>query len=118
VICQDELGQLEAHRADFTRRGVRIVAVSLEGLEEAAATHATFPHLTVVADRHGNLSSTVGVVLPRSSPAKHDTAAPTTVLVDPDGVVRWIHRPMNYLVRLPAAEMLAAVDKYLTALVE
>lgn len=42
-----------------------------------------------------------------------DVAAPTTILVDGQGTVRWLFRPDRFLKRLSPAELLAAIDEHL-----
>lgn len=108
-----ELGQLEARHEDFAKRGVKVVAVSLEDVDTAKQTQADYPHLVVLADADRNLARAAEVIHPQSGPKKIDTAAPTTVLVDKGGVVRWVFRPDNAIHRLTPDEVLAAVDQHL-----
>jgi peroxiredoxin len=110
-----ELGQLEAHWQEFEKRGVRVVVVSVEGQEEAEATQAQFPHLVVVSDAQRKLADAVDVIHPHSAPDGGDTAAPTTILLDGDGTVRWTFRPERVLTRLSPAELLAAIDREMPA---
>lgn len=105
-----ELGELEKHRQEFEKRDVRVVVVSLEGMEDTKATQADFPHLTIVSDEPRRLIDAVEVLHPKSSPTGGDTAAPTTLLIDGGGVVRWAYRPDRVLRRLSVTELLAAVD--------
>jgi peroxiredoxin len=106
-----ELGQLEAHAQELAKKNVRVVAVSVEDREAAQATQADFPHLVVVSDAGRGLAEAVAVVHPRSAPDGGDTAAPTTVLVDGSGTVRWTFRPERVLTRLSPAQLLAAIDR-------
>jgi len=39
-----------------------------------------------------------------------DIFLPTTFLVDPAGVVRWVYRPSSYRVRASVTEVLTAID--------
>jgi peroxiredoxin len=110
-----ELGQLEAHWQEFEKRRVKVVVVSIEDQNAARATQADFPHLVVVSDESRNLANTVAVIHPESNPHGGDTAAPTTILVDGSGTVRWMFRPDRILTRLSPSEVLAAVDKELLA---
>ena len=48
---------------------------------------------------------------PRDVPA--DTNAPTTLLLDGAGTVRWFRRPERIIARLSPAELLAAMDETL-----
>ncbi len=109
-----ELGQLEAHRQEFDKRNVKIVVVSLENQEDAKATQADFPHLLVVSDAERKLAEALSVVHPNSG-KDGDTTAPTTLLVDGRGTVRWVFRPDRVMTRLSPAEVLAAIDKEMPA---
>ncbi len=84
----------------------------MEGPEEAGQTQADFPHLVVVADKGRGLSEAAGVIHPGSTPDGGDTSAPTTVLVDRHGTVRWLYRPGEALTRLSPDEVLEAVDRH------
>ena len=83
-----ELGQLEAKAGEFQKKNVRIIAVSQDQLEDSQATQAKFPHLVVGADFEKKLAEAVQVLHGKEGPN-----APTTILVDGQGVVRWVFRP-------------------------
>ena len=95
-----ELGELEAHWQDFNKLNVRVVVVSVEDASKAKATQTDFPHLEVVSDEARGLSNAVEVIHPQSDPAGGDTAAPTTLLIDGQGNVRWLFRPDRVMTRL------------------
>jgi alkyl hydroperoxide reductase subunit AhpC len=103
-----ELGQLEAKAGEFKKKNVRIIAVSLDNLEDSKATQAKFPHLVVVADFDKKLSEALKVI---DGDEAHN--APTTILVDGKGVVRWVYRPERFLTRLSPEELLQAVDQHM-----
>jgi len=106
-----ELGELEAHHADFAGRNARVVVVSLESQEDAAKTREQFPHLLVVADSEGRLIAAANVLRAHAGPRGRDLATPNTVLVDRTGTVRWVFRSDSYLARLAPDELLAALDR-------
>src|SRR5262245_51646855 len=110
-----ELGQLESRWQEFEKRNVRIVVVSLEDRKDAEATQADFPHLVIVSDAGRSLIDAVAVLHPHSAPGGGDSAAPTTLLVDGAGVVRWTFRPDRVLTRLSPEEVLRAVDHEMPA---
>ena len=110
-----ELGQLEANWQEFEKRKVRVVVVSVEDQEKARATQADFPHLVVVSDAERKLADAVAVLHPHSAPDGSDTAAPTTILVDGGGTVRWTFRPDRVFTRLSPSQVLEAVDKEMPA---
>ena len=106
-----ELGQLEGSWQEFEKRNVKVIVVSVEDGEAARATQADFPHLVVVSDAERRLAEALAVIHPGSAPGGGDTAAPTTILVDGGGTVRWTFRPDRVLTRLSPSQVLAAVDK-------
>jgi peroxiredoxin len=107
-----ELGQLEAHQDEFAKRHTRVVAVSVDDLDDSQKTQQDFPQLTVVADHDHKLTDAAGVLYTEALLRK-DVAAPTTILVDKQGVVRALFRSTNVSRRLSPSEVLAMVDKEL-----
>src|SRR5438132_14262632 len=105
-----ELGELESQHAEFTSRQTQVVAVSQDGLDLTKETQKDFPHLVHVADHERKLMTAVAVLHPGAGEHGEDVAAPTTVFVDKQGVVRWVYRPSNLMTRLSATEVLARVD--------
>ena len=103
-----ELGQLEAAHQEFEKRGARVIVSSLENQEMAKDTQDDFDHLVVVADAERGLANALDVVHRQSA---GDTAAPTTLIVDGHGTVRWLFRPDRFLRRLSPAEVLTALDE-------
>jgi alkyl hydroperoxide reductase subunit AhpC len=108
-----ELVQLEAAHEQFAERDTRVVVISLEGLDDAQATQQQFPHLVVVSDANRSLAEAVEVIHPNSSIHGGDTTAPTTLLVDRGGIVRWLFRPDRFLTRLSPPELLQAIDAHM-----
>jgi peroxiredoxin len=108
-----ELGELEAHQAEFAGRHTRLVVASVEDRAAAAKTQEQFPHLVVVADPDKALVGAAGAIHHAASPEGQDTAAPTTFLIDRNGRVQWVFRPDRVLERLSPVELLAAVDAHL-----
>src|SRR5258708_29757816 len=100
MLCMIELGELEARHADFSRRNARVMVVSLDNQEDAAKTQAQFPDLRVVADSEAHLVSAAGVLHPHAGPGGRDAAAPTTILIDQTGTVKWLFRSDSYMARL------------------
>lgn len=90
---------------------MRVLVASLEGTDEARQTQIDFPHLTVLADQQRGLAEAAGLIHPHTAPDGSDTSAPTTILLDRGGIVRWLHRPGNVLGRLSPDEVLAAIGE-------
>jgi peroxiredoxin len=110
-----ELGQLERRHEDFDRENARVIAVSVEGQDDATETNKQFPHLLVLSDRERGLSNAVKVIHENSKPGGGDTAAPTTILVDGHGKVRWLYRPGSVITRLSPDEVIEAIKKNMAA---
>jgi peroxiredoxin len=110
-----ELGQLEGSWQEFAKRNVKVIVVSVEDGNAARATQADFPHLVVVSDAERKLAEALAVIHTGSAPGGGDAAAPTTILVDGGGTVRWVFRPDRVLTRLSPSEVLAAVDREMPA---
>ncbi len=108
-----ELGQLDRRHADFDRRQTQVIAISVEGTADAQKTQTDFPHLLVLADEQRGLSEAAGVIHPQSAPDGQDTSAPTTILVDRDGTVRWVYRSGEVIARLSPDEVLQALDAHM-----
>jgi alkyl hydroperoxide reductase subunit AhpC len=106
-----ELGQLEKHHAEFEKRNVRLIVSSVEGREDAEQTQTSFPHLTIVSDESRSLSNAVDVMHRKTAPDGSDTSAPTTLIIDGAGIVRWTYRSGNVVSRLSPEELLTEVDK-------
>ena len=108
-----ELGQLERRYEDFARRQTRVVVVSVEGPDNARRTQEDFPHLLVLADEGRGLSDAAQLIHPQAGPGGKDIDAPTTILVDRQGTVRWLYRSPEIIARLSPDEVLRAVDERL-----
>jgi peroxiredoxin len=107
------LGELERAHDAFAQRNTRIVAVSVEPVDEARKTQQTFPHLVVLADPEKNLTTAAALVHPHQGPDGGDIAVPATVLVDRNGTVAWMEQPGNLSERPSAAALITAVDQHL-----
>jgi peroxiredoxin len=106
-----ELVQLERHHDDFRKRNTRVLAVSMEGLDDAQKTQADFPHLIVLTDQARGLTDSAGLIHAGAGPDGRDIDVPTTILVDRHGTVRWLHRSPRVISRLSPDEVLQAIDK-------
>jgi alkyl hydroperoxide reductase subunit AhpC len=106
-----ELGQLERRQADFARRNTRTIVISVEGLDDARQTQSDYPHLFVLADQEHGLSDAAGLIHAHAGPDGGDIDAPTTILVDRHGSVKWLYRSPQAITRLSPDDVLQAVDQ-------
>ncbi len=104
-----ELGQLETHSQEFKAKGIRVFAISNDDVDTAKLTQEKFPHLSIIADPQQTMAKALAVVHEGVAPGGKDTNAPTTFLVNA-GEVRWLFRPDSIIERLPAVDLLAAID--------
>lgn len=108
-----ELGQLEKNHEEFTKRGVRVFAISNDDEATAKLTQADFPHLVIVSDNEQSIAKAMQVIHPGAAADQSDTNAPTTFLVDGAGTVRWLYRPGRITDRIAPAQLLKAIDETL-----
>src|SRR6478735_1300137 len=106
-----ELVQLERRHEDFSKRNARVIAVSVEKLEDARRTQTDFPHLSVISDAARGLSEGAKLIHPHAAPDGGDADVPTTILVDRQGTVRWLYRSPSVIARLSPDEVLQAIDR-------
>jgi peroxiredoxin len=109
-----ELGEFEKRHADFEKRNVRIMAIANDDVELTKATQAKFSHLTIVSDADMNMANAIQVIHKSAGPAGEDVNAPTTILVDGTGHVRWLFRADRFMERLSPDALLAAIDENLS----
>jgi peroxiredoxin len=110
-----ELVQLERRHEDFARRNARVIAVSMDGPDDSQRTQERFPHLVILSDSSRGLSEAAQVVHAHARPDGGEADAPTTILVDRDGQVRWLYRSPEIVARLSPDEVLAAIDEHMPA---
>ena len=107
-----ELVQLERRQDDFSKKNARVLVASVEGLDDARKTQDQFPHLTALADEARGLSDAAGLIHPHAAPDGGDADAPTTILVDRNGIVRWLYRSPAVIARLSPDDVLQAIDRH------
>jgi len=110
------LRRWEELRPELDARGIEIVAISAETPEEirkgrdkhgCRATLLADPEL-VVTDRY-NLRNVHNLTPRGMAPMP----IPTTILVDSDGIVRWIDQASDYQVRSHPERVLEAIEMHL-----
>jgi peroxiredoxin len=96
--------------SEIERTGVQIIAVSPDRNEQSQQL-ADGLRLGYQFLADGDLAVTrrYGLVHSRGGPEGQDVPRPTTVVLDRQGVVRWLSIARNYQVRPDPAEVLGAV---------
>jgi peroxiredoxin len=102
------LRSFQDHLGEFQRRGVQVVAVSVD---PPGKTREHFAKLgftyTFLSDQDRNVIRRYDLL----HSSEGDIARPAEFLIDPQGVVRWRLLTPNYYVRLRPEEVLAALDR-------
>ena len=132
-FCNIQLHDLGAAKADFDKRGVKIVAISVDKPSEEAKTQAKdgvpFPMLSdpklvalkgfkvvhVAGEEEAKKMAGFGVDLASYSGETHKSyAVPAVYLVDKTGVVRFAHVDEDYKTRPSVKQLLGVADKLAT----
>ncbi len=105
-----ELQGLGAELSEAEKAGVEIIAVSPD---PNARSHEMARNLRLgyrfVADGDLAVSRRYGLIHPRGGPNGEDVPRPATVVLDRDGVVRWLSLSGNFQVRPDPGDVLRAV---------
>lgn len=133
-FCNSEIHALSEANPEFEKRGVKLVALSVDKPDQEAKTKALyripFPVLSdpdakvleafkvvnrVGDEQLGQLRG-YGIDLEQySGKAHHVIAIPSFFLIDREKKVRWAHSDRDYKVRPSAAQLLQVVDATLSA---
>ena len=102
----------EQHLDEFHRRGVEVVAVSVDTPAESQKLCQSrgyrFPFLS---DPKAETIRQYGVLHPRGGPDGSDIARPAEFLVDAGGTIRWVNLTDDIRVRARPEAVLAAIDR-------
>jgi peroxiredoxin len=129
-FCNLQLHDLAAAKADFDKRGIKLVAISVDKPSEEAKTQAKdgvpFPMLSdsklvahkafkvvhATGEEEQKKMASFGVDLGAYSGESHKSfAIPSVFLVDKGGVVRFAHVDEDYKTRPSAKQLLGVADK-------
>lgn len=133
--CSKELTMFDDMKADFDKYGVQVVALSGDTVEQSKA-HAvrdklshlllSDPELDVVkkygVEHHKalgadseNIMVILGLPFPQPNQLKFKSMAiPTSILVDENGVIKWIDQSSDYRLRSNQERISAAMEQNLT----
>lgn len=107
-----ELGELDKHYQEFTQRQVRIVAASVDGLQDTEEMQKQYPNLLLLSDEKQSLVKALNAIHHGAGPGGADIAAPTTVLVNSTGYINWTFRPGRHIERLAVPELIDALERH------
>jgi peroxiredoxin len=128
--CNYQIHELQTHVKEFRKRGLSLIAISVDNPEHAVATAKEYgldfavlsdPRLTAhtayrVIDHLGKMTAfmlaRMGADLEeRSGRDHHDVAVASVFLIDAGGVIRWAHADTDYGKRPSPSQILAAADR-------
>ena len=128
--CNYQLHELQTSSKEFRRRGVALVAVSVDKPDHAVETAKEYgldfdvlsdPNLEAhtayrVIDHLGGMTTfmiaRMGADLEeRSGKTHHDVAVPAIFLIDSAGVIRWSHADPDYAKRPSVPQILEAIHR-------
>lgn len=105
-----ELQGLGAALSDAERAGIEVVAVSPDPNEQSQRlADGLRLGYRFVADPDLAVTRRWGLIHRRGGPGGRDVPRPATVLLDRDGVVRWVSLSDNYQVRPDPRDVVRAV---------
>ena len=108
--CRRELQLLQSCLPDIQRRGLALVAISVEAPEVSARLREQLGlGFHVLCDTEFQLTDALALRHERGYLGK-DVATPTHFLVDARGIIRWVHRAYHTLIRPSLNEILSAID--------
>jgi peroxiredoxin len=120
--CVAELRDYDAHADDFASIGVRVVAVSPDRTDELVKLARSRPwRIVLLADPSNSAAVRYNLqnrnFTPKRGPFR-ELVIPSSILVDADGIVRWIDMARDFRQRASAASVLAQVRGVLAAEVD
>jgi peroxiredoxin len=105
-----ELQGLGAELSEAERAGVEIVAISPDPNEQSQKTAEGLRlGFRFLADRDLAVARRFGLIHAGGGPEGQDVPRPATVVVDRDGVVRWLSVSRNLQIRPDPSDVLRAV---------
>ena len=96
---------------EFNRRGVRVVAISVDP-PEVSRKHAEKQGYTYtfLSDEKAEVIRAYDLLHEQGGPGAADISRPAEFLLDASGTVRWVNLTDNYRVRARAEEILQVID--------
>jgi peroxiredoxin len=104
------MAQLRRHSDEFEKRGVRLLGVVVQKQLRLKAYLASNPMpFPLLADEHREVAKSWGVYVSFNYESFR-IARPATFLIDPEGIIRYVHVGKNQFDRPSPRAVLAAVD--------
>jgi len=110
-MCNSEFRGFQRQLSEFDKRGIRIVAISVDAPEEsrrmAQKLGITFP---LLSDPKNEVTRKYDLLHTGGGPKASDIARPAEFLIDSAGSVLWVNLTESAVVRARPAQVLKAWD--------
>ena len=107
-----ELGEFVKQYEALKALNVQVLGISVDppdkGRLVVGKLKAPFP---ILSDSQREAMRIYGTENPHPAPEEDSINIPTLVLIDSQGVIRWIHRAEDYRIRAPIAQVLGEARK-------
>jgi peroxiredoxin len=105
------LRSFQSRLSAFEKRGVRLVAISVDPVDRTAAYCRKMGYtFTFLSDADAAVIKRYDVLHRGAGPKGEDIARPAEFYVDASGSVRWVNLTENIAVRARPEQALAAID--------
>jgi peroxiredoxin len=105
------LRSFQQRLGDFTARGVKVAAISVDPVEAshhlAERMKYTFP---LLSDADAATIRRYDLVHPHAGPKHEDISRPAEFYIDQNGIVRWVNLTDNLAIRARPEQALSAID--------
>lgn len=108
-----ELGEFAKHAAEFKALDVQLLAISVDPADRAREVQSRFNDaVPILSDAKQQVMDLYGTRSPEyKNQLGIDINTPTLVLIDRQGIIRWIHQASNYRIRASVEDDLAEARK-------
>lgn len=108
-----ELGEFAKHAAEFKALDVQLLAISVDPADRAREVQSRFKDaVPILSDAKQQVMDLYGTRSPEyKNQLGIDINTPTLVLIDRQGIIRWIHQASNYRIRASVEDDLAEARK-------
>jgi peroxiredoxin len=105
------LRSFQQHLPDFNARGIRVVAISVDGpdVNRQHCQKLGFTY-TFLSDPNAEAIRSYGLLHQGAGPDGADIARPAEFLIDSTGTIRWVNLTESVMVRARPGQVLKAFD--------
>lgn len=111
-FCNSDLRSLQEHLGEFSARGVRILAISVDP-PDVTRRHVEKQgySFTFLSDTKAEVICRYDLLREGSGPRHADVARPAQFLIDSSGLIRWVHLSEDMRVRTRPEDVLKVMEE-------